>query len=227
MAKRIVLKNVVVVSALLSCLAPLSYSQAAQSTTGLRFAQGPADGAQVVNNALLTPTFTRDHPSLSSFSVLEVLKPLERYVLLIPETVDGQLSVQTDGWHYLVKSSRASGKGVAAISVRADGGRTQMISFQYENVADPLVRALDQLATNEKIRAGSYEPRVLQVFGLIGNNPVQVLWLKSGNGADLFYEPLSPNPNLSSKLQFEKLYSKEEFLGVAKGTPPGGRGRRQ
>jgi hypothetical protein len=204
----------------------IGLSASAQSANGLRFADGPADAIAIVNSALKNPPFIQGHPLLVNFDALRILPPLARYNLLIPETVDGKLSVQAEGWEYLVRSNAQSVQGVAAVSVRTtSAGTSQMMSLQYENVAGPEVRALDQLATVEQIGSGSYEVRLLQVFGLVGNLPVQVFWLKAESGdADLFYEPLSPNPNLFSKLQFEKLYSKEEFLKVARGNPPGSRG---
>jgi hypothetical protein len=201
-------------------------SAPAQSINVLRFADGPADAVAIVNRALKNPPFIQGHPRLADFDALQILPPLARYNLLTPETAAGMLSVQADGWEYLVRSHAPSGEGVAAVSVRMTAaGTSQMMSLQYENVAGHEVRALDQMAMLGPIGTGSYEVRLLQVFGLVGNLPVQVLWLKAESGdSDLFYEPLSPNPNLLSKLQFEKLYSKEEFLKVARGNPPGARG---
>jgi len=205
----------------------LSTSAQSPSEKGLHFANGPSDAVPVVNSALKNPPFIQGHPLLADFGTLQVLPPLARYNLLIPETTStGALSVQADGWEYLVKSLLRSGEGVAAVSVRTTAfGNSQMLSLQYENIAGPEVRALGNLAALEQIRSGSYEVRLLQVFGLVSNNPVQIIWLKPDTGdADLFYEPLSPNPNLMSKLQFKRLYSREDFLKIAKGNPPGARG---
>ena len=226
MKKRFTLKLALLLSAVVLWTGLPSSAQS-PSEKGLHFANGPSDAIPVVNSALKNPPFIQGHPLLADFGGLQVLPPLARYNLLIPETTaTSALSVQAEGWEYLVKSSLRSGEGVAAVSVRTTAtGNSQMLSLQYENIAGPEVRALEKLAALEQIRSGSYEVRLLQVFGLVGNNPVQIIWLKPDSGdADLFYEPLSPNPNLSSKLQFEKLYSREDFLKVAKGNPRGARG---
>jgi hypothetical protein len=153
---------------------------------------------------------------------LEVLQPLTSYNLLIPGTTpSGQVSAEAVGYEYLVK---AAGKGAASILVSADvSGQSRMDRLYFASQADPVVHALDQLAANEQVRTGSYEARLLQVFGLIGNGPVTVIWLSDTYPGvnDLFYQPVFPNPNLKSKLQTEKLYSAAEFLKVARGSGQG------
>jgi hypothetical protein len=190
---------------------------------GIRFVTGPADGIPLVNSILKMPNHIAQSPELANFDSLQVLQPIASYNLLAPETTHtGRLSAQAAGYDYLVK---AAGKGAASILISSStSGQSRMDRLSFASQTDPMVHALDQLAANEQVRTGSYEARFLQVFGLIGNGPVTVIWLVSDTYPgvnDLFYEPVFPNPNLKSKLQTEKLYSASEFLKAARGNGQG------
>jgi hypothetical protein len=180
-----------------------------------RFAAGPAGGLEVATNFLKRPPsnlayMLANSPQLADFDALEVLPAVGWYDFSLreaPQTIDNRsvpvptsaLPEKTPMFAYLVRSA---GQGILSIVVRVNpAGRTELWSASPQD-ASVQVRTLEQLATMEKVRSGSYEPRILRVFGRAGSTPRMNLWLRSASGnSDLYY--------------VETLYEKEEFLRLA------------
>jgi hypothetical protein len=78
-----------------------------------------------------------------------------------------------------------------------------------------IISNLEDLASRDEVRAGSYEPRDLQ-FGLVYNGAGvgRVIWLRSASGkADLIYSP-SGNPTYG--LQAKTHYTVDQFNAKVK-----------
>jgi hypothetical protein len=72
----------------------------------------------------------------------------------------------------------------------------------------------------EQVRGGNYEPRLVEVNGVLGSSPIIVLWLHSTSGRpDLYYRPLLSEFGGVSKVEMEKVYAAEEFLAAARELP--------
>jgi hypothetical protein len=206
---------------------PAASSQSVQKPdiSSFRFAAGPAGGIEVANDFLIHPStnLLATIPKLADFDALRVLPPLSFNDFSLPETPQNSggtiaagpppvLPPQTELYTYPVE---ADGQGIAVIVVHATSlGRAELWTPNPDT--NEVVRALGQLATMERIRTGNYEPRLLRVGGRAGTLPVMVLWLRSASGnTDLFYKLVNPDPRITSSLQPETLYSKEEFLKLA------------
>jgi hypothetical protein len=110
------------------------------------------------------------------------------------------------GFRYIVS---AEGGAVAAAEVHTDnkGAATLLANVNYGPFVEATARGLGQLATQDQVRAGAFEVRLLR-FSAIA---VMALWLKSDSGgADLIY-PLAPVPE---ELQGERVYSVSDFLNA-------------
>jgi hypothetical protein len=206
---------------------PVAPSQSARKPdiASFRFAAGPSDGLDVVNDFLIHPStnLLATIPKLADFDSLRVLPPIAFSEFSLPETpqtLSGgvpqgpapSLPGRTDLYTYLVETE---GKGIAAITVHVNTlGHAELWTPSTDTYET--VRALTQLSAMERVRTGSYELRLLRVSGRGGSVPAAMLWLKSESGnSDLFYELPNPNPRFSSLFQLETLYTKEEFLNLA------------
>lgn len=204
----------------------LSASSAAASAPLLRqlrafqFPAVPSNSRSVAEEALKRPTpiaLTKT-PRLADYESLQLLDPIGFYDLVLPRAAgdpDPTLPVQAVQLEYLVV---ANGEGVGSIAVR-DSQPGRLNTYSHQEPA-PIVKALVQLAGMVPVRSGGYEPRLLRVLGYRGLSYIHVLWLHSSAGrSDLFYRYESPEQRSLSRVQVERLYTRDDFLKAGRERP--------
>jgi hypothetical protein len=198
-----------------------SVLEADASLDVLKFAPGPADGvttAEAMLRSLGVGNLSRA-PELADASRTRLSKPLPSYRLVLPRRSGLALQIPqtTSDFDYI---AFVSGQPMALLSVRVDRfGTSQYLNVVSSEIAIPIARALQQLATSAKVQQGAYEPRLLHVTGPRGTPPLRVLWLKSVDGGDdLIYQPTNPDERVArlTRVEFERVYTLAEFLDTAR-----------
>ncbi len=187
----------------------------AVATPGTAFqpVSGPANVIQLIGTALKKPSanLLKTVPELANLATLQVLpQPWPVYGLTADAIANGGglETANFSGFRYLVA---ASGKPVVYADVRADVSGAVKINGLFTDVSGITSAnlGLQQLATDARVRTGTYEPRLLSFQAL----HILVLWLKSnGPGSDLIYTFKNPPKDLET----EKLYTAAEFLNAVR-----------
>jgi len=191
--------------------APVADRPAPASAGGtFRFAAGPSNGSSLalasVKN-VLGPTMAVDN--------LQAKPPLAYYGLdsaLLAKGA-GLDAARLVGYHYLVVDN--SGKAaLAELSVDAAGATRDevVVSYRSAPATQQIIDRLSQLALGQPLVSGSYEVRVIGLYG-----PTSVLWFKSDQpDADLIYtyDPVG----LYRGLQRDTVYPAKDFLTAIRPT---------
>jgi hypothetical protein len=178
---------------------------------GVRFAEGPANGAQVAIDALKslppTPAATPFDPAL-----LQARPPLAMYQVDTRAVAAGG-SIESfsprETWYYVLENS---GKAIAGVALKMDGGTLRMRSVNMPGrLLDAIALPLEKLVRDPLLQSGSYEARLLGFAGIYSPGASYVIWLKSdAPGRDLFFVP--PLPFLPDTFRANQLYPDAEFL---------------
>ncbi len=134
-------------------------------------------------------------------------EPLPVYTLMASQGPD-LAPVNANGFMYY---SVVDGKTVAAITVNVDPVTgTARRGLMTSGGTDTSAAALQRLAKQEKVRAGSYEARLLTIRTAAGNT-FPVFWLKADSGPqdDLYYPY---RKYYDSAVQPETFYKLEDLL---------------
>ena len=186
------------------------------------FRAGPVNGLETARKTIFDQQ-ADDHSDLprifADATRLVVKAPLARYQYdptrkRLPTCASDLDAAGCFGYFYVVEES---GKRVADVVCllswidRRSGVRqpTQWGCnlLPWDEVAD----AITHLASLEQLRSGSYEPRLLYVFG---PSSIPVLWLKSdSDGGDLFYT-LRVISEGQINLEHKTLFSEKEFFSL-------------
>ena len=162
----------------------------------LRFALEPANGSQLVRDALArlvarTSIHSPAPRTLSrvASSSLQVMAPHAIYDLRADEVAQGAglETARATGFRYPVQ---AANRPVAAAEVHVDAtGQAHMVAnINYGPFVEETERAFAALASAPQVVGRTYEARVLRCAAI----PVLAIWLKGdGGGADWVY-PLPP-----------------------------------
>jgi hypothetical protein len=176
----------------------------------LRYATEPQDGSGLVRAGLNRLSVRKSQLTgvVGDFGALELKPPHAIYDLQADEIVagGGLASAHPGGFRYMIHTADGA---VAAAEVHTDaaGHANLLATMNYGPFVAATEQALVQLAVNERVRADTYEVRLLRVSAI----PVMAIWLKSdAGGADMIY-PLAPAPG---GLKAETLCSAEDFLNA-------------
>jgi hypothetical protein len=180
---------------------------------GVRFAEGPVNGALVAIDALksVPDTFRAYLSTPSDASLLEVRPPLAMYQMDARAVAAGgsiESFRSSETWYYVLMNRK---RLVAGVTLRMDGGRLRMSSVHTQGpFLDAITPAVDKLLREPQLQSGSYEARLLVVPGGSGTGgPSQAIWLKSdASGGDLIFALAQPAP----RFRENRLYPVAEFL---------------
>jgi hypothetical protein len=197
-------------------------SFAAGSAFGsLRFIQGPEGEQALIRQALARPPQTVSVPLVVYSTSLQVLPPLPFYDLRLQQTAtasDPALPTKATSLRYLVLSGDAFAAHIY-VDPRPDG--PAFVSMGSDSRDGRPISALRELAEMDVVRAGDYEPRLLQVTNEARRQALTVIWLHSSSGKpDLFYKPRDPDFRGTTTVESQKLYTTTEFLAAAQAAPP-------
>jgi hypothetical protein len=117
-------------------------------------------------------------------------------------------SAKPQVWEYTVENS---GKPLGSVTVTVAKGPPRIVSAGgTQNLQMPLFQALAEAAALERVKAGSFEPRVL--FYPTGKGSAQALWLRAAPGGEDVIIPLLKEPLPLTGLRPGTPYSPREFL---------------
>jgi general secretion pathway protein G len=189
--------------------APVSPGLPAQPASPLRFVAGPADA-----EAIIVPMLQDYYDHLggpgaqpAALQSPQVSRPIESFGA---DLLAGGLETGTssDRFHYI---ATAAGKPMADATI-AHGKWASTAQF----MANAIPQALGELVALDQVKAGKFEPRLLDFGGLW-----TVIWLKSvAGGADYFYpviESRYPEDQIARQvpsLKAKTLYTTDEFLAA-------------
>ncbi len=200
----------------------ISFVSAAE--TGLdefRFASGPTDGPELIRSVFARPPDSGLTAHLLSPKMIEISEPLPFYRLTLPRSAgasDPQLPALPETYHYLVS---VNGQTVSSIALAPYPTGSAVNGIGSARVSLSRLEALQALAQMAAIRGGDYEPRLLNISGVRGTVPIEVVWLHSSRGLpDLFYRlPQAYFSRDTTSVELDRLYNIEELMVAVRALP--------
>lgn len=179
-----------------------------RSETGLRFAAGPPDGPALARIMAAAKLSGRESPD-----TWNVLPPLPLYALESDNLAAGKglETTRACGFQYLIES--AAGNYLGTAEVHLTGECAEVSTLEAGRFGYQTFKALENLVTDDRVRKGSYEPRLIYAKlkpALPSSRPTLLaLWLKSSQKhGDLMY-PLEPG---SLNIGGNQTYQAEDFF---------------
>jgi hypothetical protein len=181
----------------------------------VRFAEGPRDGAALVQAGLARqalsagPLMTRLANVRADVRDLALNEPHAVYDLHADELAAGKglVAAHASGFRYLV---HAAGEPVAAAEVHpgAPGGASLLANTNFGQFVETSSRAFDEAAKLEPVQHGVYEARLLRCSAVF----LMAVWLKSENATqpDIIV-PMAPAP---SGLEADRPYDEPALLAA-------------
>jgi hypothetical protein len=176
------------------------------SSNGLQFAAGPPDGLRLALAA------AEGRPNAERRDVLQVGHPLPLYTLESDALAAGKglETARACGFQYLIESSET--RFVGSVNIHLDSNcASRMTALGNRDFGSSINRALLALAADERVQAGSYEPRMIYAdlnLAMPAARHLVAVWLKSlRKGGDLIY-PLEQPP----VVQTDTVYTTTEVL---------------